>query len=88
MTAKVMVSFPDEFLEQVDRIAYEEHRNRSELIREALRHYMEARQQVARPGDLPRVRAAVESINALAQVAPGAGEDSTEDVRYWREVRR
>lgn len=88
MTAKVMVSFPDEFLEQVDRIAYEEHRNRSELIREALRHYMEARRQVARPGDLPRVRAAVESINALSQVAPGTGEDSTEDVRYWREVRR
>jgi CopG family transcriptional regulator/antitoxin EndoAI len=88
MAAKVMVSFPDEFLEQVDRIAYEEHRNRSELIREALRHYMEARRQVARPGDLPRVRAAVESINALSQVAPGTGEDSTEDVRYWREARR
>ena len=88
MAAKVMVSFPDEFLEQVDRIAYEEHRNRSELIREALRHYMEARRQAARPGDLPRVRAAVESINALSQVAPGTGEDSTEDVRYWREARR
>jgi metal-responsive CopG/Arc/MetJ family transcriptional regulator len=30
----------DEFLEQVDGIAANEQRSRSELIREALRHYM------------------------------------------------
>jgi metal-responsive CopG/Arc/MetJ family transcriptional regulator len=88
MTTKVMVSFPAGFLDEVDRIADEEHRSRSELIREALRQYMEARRQTARPGDLPQVRAAIESINALAQAAPGTGEDSTEDVRYWREARR
>ena len=38
MTRKVMVSFPDQFLEEVDRMAEEELRRRSELIREALRH--------------------------------------------------
>lgn len=88
MSKKVMVSFPEEFLEEVDRIADEELRSRSELIREALRYYMGARQRDTRPGDVPHVRAAVESINALAQVAPGTGEDSAEDVRYWREMRR
>jgi len=88
MTTKVMVSFPDEFLEEVDHVADEEHRSRSELVREALRRYIEARRRSARPGDLPGVRAAMESIGALAQAAPGSGEDSTEDVRYWREVRR
>jgi CopG family transcriptional regulator/antitoxin EndoAI len=88
LTKKVMVSFPDEFLEEVDRIADEELRSRSELIREALRYYMGARQRDLRPGDMPQVRAAVESMNALARVAPGTGEDSAEDVRHWREMRR
>ena len=88
MTQKVMVSFPEEFLSQVDALAQAEHRSRSGLIREALRRYMQAREDQIRPGDLPQVHAAVASINALSQVAPGAGEDSTEDVRRWREARR
>jgi CopG family transcriptional regulator / antitoxin EndoAI len=44
MTAKVLVSLPEEFLELVDKVANEEHRSRSELIREALRIYLETRQ--------------------------------------------
>ncbi|HDQ71440.1 MAG TPA: ribbon-helix-helix protein, CopG family [Chloroflexi bacterium] len=88
MTTKVMVSFPDEFLDEVDRIANQELRSRSELIREALRYYMGARQRAVRPGDRPHVQSAVESINALARVTPGSGEDSAEDVRYWRETRQ
>jgi metal-responsive CopG/Arc/MetJ family transcriptional regulator len=88
MTKKVMVSFPDEFLEEVDRVAEEELRSRSGLIREALRYYMGARRRALRPGDRPHVHAAVESIDALARAAPGTGEDSTDDVRHWREVRQ
>jgi predicted nucleotidyltransferase len=41
--AKVLVSFPDAFLAEVDRIAGEEQRSRSELLREAARLYMERR---------------------------------------------
>lgn len=88
MSHKVMVSFPEEFLGQVDALAQAEHRSRSGLIREALRQYMQARAGQIRPGDSPQIRAAVASINVLSQIAPGAGEDSTEDVRYWREARR
>jgi metal-responsive CopG/Arc/MetJ family transcriptional regulator len=87
MTVKVMVSFPEEFLEQVDRVAHEEHRSRSELLREALRLYIEMRQRGRRPGDVPRIRSAVATQNALARLAPGNGEDSTSDVRHWRETR-
>jgi CopG family transcriptional regulator/antitoxin EndoAI len=43
MTSKILVSIPKKFLEDVDRVAAEEHRSRSELIREALRAYMETR---------------------------------------------
>ena len=43
MANKVLVSLPNKFLEEVDRVAAEEHRSRSELIREALRAYLETR---------------------------------------------
>lgn len=38
--AKVLLSLPDKFLNQIDEIATQEQRTRSELIREALRTYM------------------------------------------------
>ena len=44
MTTKILVSLPQEFLDEVDQLAADEHRSRSELIREALRAYLEARQ--------------------------------------------
>ncbi len=87
MAVKVMVSFPEEFLGQVDRIASEEHRSRSELLREAMRLYIEMRRGQSRPGDDPRVRAAVANQDRLARLAPGSGEDSVADVHRWREAR-
>jgi len=59
MSTKVMVSFPNEFLIEVDHIAREEHRSRSELLREAMRLYMEMRRGRRRPGASPNVRSAV-----------------------------
>jgi uncharacterized protein (DUF433 family) len=44
MANKVLISLPEKFLEEVDRVATAEHRSRSELIREALRTYLETRQ--------------------------------------------
>ena len=38
--AKVLLSLPDKFLSQIDEVALNEQRTRSELIREALRSYM------------------------------------------------
>ena len=38
--AIVLLSIPDKFLDQIDEIANQEQRSRSELIREALRNYM------------------------------------------------
>ena len=87
MTSKVMVSFPDDFLAEVDRLAHEEHRSRSELVREALCHYIEMRQRQWPPGQNPRVQHAVKIKNNLAQLSPGAGEDSANEVRCWREAR-
>ena len=87
MTTKVMVSFPDEFLEEVDRTAQEEHRSRSELVREALRVYMGLRQEQRLRGLAPLVRQAVMVQNRISDAAPGSGEDSTADIQRWREAR-
>lgn len=38
--AKVLLSIPDKFLSQIDIVAENEQRTRSELIREALRNYI------------------------------------------------
>jgi metal-responsive CopG/Arc/MetJ family transcriptional regulator len=86
MSVKVMVSFPAEFLAEVDEVALNEHRSRSELLREAVRLYIETRHRRC-PGDDPRVRSAIATQDALACLSPGTGEDSAADVRRWREAR-
>jgi metal-responsive CopG/Arc/MetJ family transcriptional regulator len=88
MATKVMVSFPEEFLADVDRVADEEHRSRSELIREALRLYMEVRHSQVRPGDHPTVQQAVMTQDSLGRLAPGRDQDSAVEVRRWRALRR
>lgn len=51
MPKKVLIALPPAMLEQVDFIAMHEHRTRSDLIREALRRYLDnfRRQQGATP---------------------------------------
>lgn len=38
--ARVLISMPEEFLTKIDKLAEDEQRSRSELIREALRTYI------------------------------------------------
>ena len=38
--ARVLISMPEKFLDEIDSVASMENRSRSELIREALRTYM------------------------------------------------
>jgi metal-responsive CopG/Arc/MetJ family transcriptional regulator len=45
-SARVLISLPDQFLEEIDQIAGEEHRTRSELIREALRNYIRSLENI------------------------------------------
>lgn len=41
MPKKVLIALPPAMLEQVDFVALNEHRTRSDLIREALRRYLD-----------------------------------------------
>jgi metal-responsive CopG/Arc/MetJ family transcriptional regulator len=39
-STRVLISLPEKFLSEIDLLAEEEQRSRSELIREALRNYI------------------------------------------------
>ena len=45
--ARILVSMKDEFLKTIDKIAQNEQRTRSELIREALRSYLKKARTVS-----------------------------------------
>lgn len=57
MPKKVLVALPSGLLEQIDFVAQVEHRTRSDLIREALRRYIEGFKKSQTP------RMSVSSIN-------------------------
>jgi len=78
--AKVMVSFPNQFLTKVDRAARSQGRSRSELIREALR--VSLREENARQSWKDAL-APLRELEAL-----WIGEwDSTDVIRYYRDRR-
>lgn len=49
MPKKVLVALPPGLLEQIDFVASVEHRTRSDLIREALRRYIESFKRTQSP---------------------------------------
>jgi metal-responsive CopG/Arc/MetJ family transcriptional regulator len=55
MPKKVLIAFPKVMLEQIDYIATQEHRTRSDLVREAMRRYIE---------NFKRVNSPIYSVNA------------------------
>ena len=65
--AKVMLSIPDAFLKEIDSAAGRTHRGRSELIREALRVYLNRTADLSRPLDDPRIRAAFSTLDDLGR---------------------
>jgi Arc/MetJ-type ribon-helix-helix transcriptional regulator len=79
--AKVMVSLPDRFLKKVDRTARAQGRSRSELIREALRAMLTAKESGCRSW-----KEALAPLKELEQQWVGQW-DSTDIIRYYRETR-
>ena len=79
-------AIPDAFLEEVDRVARDSHRSRSELVREALHRYLAEWTAYPTPRDDPQVREAV----ARLRRRPVRGDwDSTREIRGSRDrVRR
>ncbi len=59
--ARVLISMPERFLDEIDNVAAGENRSRSELIREALRTYMHK----SRVRDVARANSNAEQLMAL-----------------------
>jgi Arc/MetJ-type ribon-helix-helix transcriptional regulator len=78
--AKVMVSFPTQFLSKIDRAARSQGRSRSELIREALRVTLGERKAQ------PSWKDAVAPLRELEALWVGDW-DSTDIIRYYRDRR-
>ena len=69
-TATFSVSVPPEMAGEIERVRKTEHRTRSELVREALRHYIRAASVRAvreRLAELPEDAAAPDEIAAIAE---------------------
>jgi len=79
-----MISLPEQFLSEIDDAAKSEQRTRSELIREALREYLNKMKEYKRPIDNPRVR---EAYKGLRSIIWKDKFDSTEIIRKMRESR-
>ncbi len=45
--ARILISMPEDFLNKIDLVADDENRSRSELIREALRVYIQKQQKAS-----------------------------------------
>lgn len=85
--AKVMISIPEEFLAEIDKVAKEESRSRSELIREAARLYLKMRENRKPPVQNPMVQKAIAIQDTLADQDTAVEWDSAAEIRKWRERR-
>jgi metal-responsive CopG/Arc/MetJ family transcriptional regulator len=83
-SAKIMISVPEEMLSELDHKAREDHRSRSEFIREAVRHFLELKKTPDVPGRNQRIREAVSVQDALAQEDSSKDWNGTEEIRKWR----
>ncbi len=64
---KVMISMSDDFLNEIDEVAKEENRSRSELLREAVRLYLKVKKSNTTRGQNPVVQKALAIQDILAQ---------------------
>jgi len=82
---KVMVSISDDFLNEIDEVAKEENRSRSELLREAVRLYLKVKKSHTTRGQNPVVQKAIAIQDMIAQQDTAVDWDSTAEIRKWRD---
>ena len=84
--AKIMVSIPEEMLSELDQTAKEDHRSRSEFIREAVRLFLQVRKSRSVPNQNSRIRKAIAIQDSLAASDTAKEWNGTHEIRKWREV--
>ena len=79
--SKVLINIPDEYLEAIDETAQEQHRTRSELIREALRKVY------YRPRRTPEEQARIEEVGRKIDRLRGQWKEPFDSSKIIREMR-
>jgi len=79
-----MITIPDEFLTEIDRVAAAEHRSRSELFREAIRRYLKGPAPRQTMPSAQRAAGVIEELRKQAASRAGAASDSTQMLRAIR----
>jgi CopG family transcriptional regulator / antitoxin EndoAI len=74
------ISLPPDLAEEVDRLAEEEHRSRSELFREAFRRYLNSRQRWERILEFGPQVAAASGLHTETEI-DDAVDEAVRDVR-------
>ncbi|MBE0448905.1 MAG: ribbon-helix-helix protein, CopG family [Actinobacteria bacterium] len=77
---RMIVSVPEEFLKKIDQVAAMEHRSRSELVREALRKYLETSPEVKTKKRIEAARIMDEARDKTV----GSKISGSEIVHSWR----
>ena len=83
--SRFVVTVPEEFLREVDARAKAEHRNRSELVREALRRYLRSGGRRGDISDRPEVKRALQIQEETRRALEGSGYSGSEAVRRMRD---
>lgn len=84
--AKINISVPDEFLEEMDKLKEEENISRSELLRKAVGIYGEILEQ--RKREEQRIKSIKEAIRVQDSLREKSGAwDGVKEVRKWRSKR-
>lgn len=80
------ISLPAELAREVDRLAEQEHRSRSELFREAFRRYVNSQRRWERIFDFGAHAAAAAGLENEAEI-DAAVDEAVRDVRQQRRGR-
>jgi len=86
-SSKIMISVPEEMLCELDHEARQEHRSRSEFIREAVRLFLEVKKSKTIPGRISQIQNAVAVQDSLASTDSVQNWNGTEEIRKWRASR-
>ena len=83
--ARIMISLPNEFLVVIDEEAKQEHRSRSELLREAVRNYLRNKEPITPLKEDPDVKWGLEIQDKARRKFCNLKADSSKVIRRFRE---
>lgn len=80
--SRIIITIPDPLLKEIDREAKQDHRSRAELVRDALRVYLDRKR--AEEEEQAKRRRAAELMDELRKETIGKGIKASEVIKKWR----